>query len=136
MNPKYLLDTNICIYLIKHQSPHLLDKFLSIPIQELSIPSITVAELRYGADKSSYPEKNHSNLDEFLLPFTISEFTETSAFHYGKIRSYLEKKGLPIGSLDLLIAAIALSENQILVTNNLSEFKRVPGLSLENWVKK
>jgi tRNA(fMet)-specific endonuclease VapC len=133
---KYLLDTNICIFLIKQQSQEIVQKLSTIAVENIFLSAITVAELRFGADKSQFSEKNHSALDEFFLPFTILPFNENAALAYGKIRSQLEKKGLPIGSMDMLIASIAYTEKLTVVTSNTSEFKRVPGLKVENWVKK
>ncbi|MCB1193421.1 MAG: type II toxin-antitoxin system VapC family toxin [Leptospiraceae bacterium] len=130
----YLLDTNICIYIIKNKPSDVLDIFHSKSILDISISSITVAELRYGAEKSSFPEKNHSALDDFLSPFTIFPFDEVCSTYYGSLRKILENKGQVIGSMDLMIASCALKNNLILVTNNTKEFERIPELKIENWV--
>lgn len=130
---KYMLDTNICIYIIKNKPPKVLRKFSKIDPKDVCISSTTSSELWYGVNKSSHFEKNAIALEEFLSPLTILEYNETDSKSYGKVRSELEKKGQIIGSMDLLIAAHALSRNLKLVTNNTKEFKRVTGLSVENW---
>lgn len=131
---KYLLDTNICIYLIKQNDKKLIKKFNHYSPLNIGISSITVAELWYGVEKSKKQKENSSALNEFLHPFEIINFNSDSALIYGKIRSELEKLGKLIGSMDLLIASIALAENFVLVTNNEKEFKRVSKLKVENWV--
>ncbi len=128
-----LLDTNICIYLIKKQSPSIVEKLKSVPMDSLGISSITLAELEFGIAKSKFQEKNQQALQNFLLPFVIYPFDDLAAMEYGNLRYYLEKKGKTIGSLDLLIAAHALSLKSTLITNNVKEFKRVPKLLIENW---
>lgn len=130
----YLLDTNICIYLIKHQHPQVLNRIKSISPDDVFISSITVAELSYGVEKSQRKEQNRSALLKFLSPFKIISFTEIDAAYFGKIRATLEAKGTPIGAYDLQIAAQALSESFILVTNNVREFERIEDLAIENWV--
>lgn len=90
--------------------------------------------MQYGADKSSKPVQNQEALEQFLLPLEILDFDALAAVEYGKIRSDLERKGTPIGSLDMLIAAHAKSINAVVVTNNTKEFSRVSGLNIENWV--
>ena len=129
-----MLDTNICIYLIKQQPPSVLERFLSHPVGDIGISSITVAELDYGASKSRQASKNRAALDQFIAPLDVAAFDREAASVYGKIRASLEAKGTPIGGMDLLIAAHALSLGVRLVTNNGREFKRVPGLKVENWV--
>jgi tRNA(fMet)-specific endonuclease VapC len=131
---KYMLDTNICIYLIKKQPVNVIKKFRSLGLDDICISSITFAELMYGVEKSQHHQKNKLALEEFILPLTIASFDENASRHYGSIRSHLEKKGTPIGSLDLMIAAHAQAINSILVTNNVKEFSRVPKLKIENWV--
>lgn len=131
---KVLLDTNICIYLIKNK-PIGVRKFLdAYQPGDIGVSSITVAELRYGVDKSQAKAKNAAALDAFLLPLEVVAFDEGAAIVYGEIRAYLEKKGIPIGPLDMLIAAQALNLDLTLATNNLGEFKRVPKLQCVNWV--
>jgi tRNA(fMet)-specific endonuclease VapC len=131
----YLLDTNICVLLIRQKSPLVLSKLTSHPIIDIGISAITLAELQYGVDKSSQPTQNQQALDQFLLPLTILPFDEQDAIAYGQIRAKLEAQGLPIGALDTLIAAQAIHYNLILVTNNIREFVRVPGLVIEDWTK-
>ena len=130
----YLLDTNICIYIIKRKPQSVLDRFDTIQPGEIGISMITIAELEYGSGKSAHPEKNLSALNKFLIPFSIFDFDHAAAMEYGFVRSALEMKGTPIGPLDTLIAAHAKSLNYILVTNNVKEFQRVEGLQIENWV--
>ncbi len=129
-----LLDTNTCIYIIKQKPPEILQKFNAYNVGDIGISSITVAELEFGVQKSHFPEKNQQALAQFLLPLTIVDFDAAAANIYGKIRATLTKQGTPIGSLDTLIAAHALSLQVILITNNVKEFSRVPNLKLENWV--
>lgn len=129
----YLLDTNICIYIIKKKPPNVLRKFKTLKLGDIGISSITVAELRYGVEKSKYGARNRRAVDQFLTPLAIADFDAEAAQLYGNIRAALEAKGTPIGPLDTLIAAHALSLGVTLVTNNIKEFSRVPGLKLENW---
>ena len=131
---KYMLDTNICIYLIKHKPADLLERFRQTDISEISISSITLSEFFYGVSKSSKPEQNFIALTQFAAPLEILPFGGEAAQYYGDLRAHLEKKGTPIGSLDMLIAAHALSLSITLVTNNEKEFNRVPNLKIENWV--
>jgi len=132
---EYLLDTNICIYIIKRKPLKVLERFNNLTIGALGVSSITVAELQYGIMKSSNPEKNQEALDKFLTPLEIIDFDFTATKEYGKIRADLEKKGTPIGPLDTLIASHALSLDLTLVTNNEKEFERIAGLKIENWTK-
>ena len=131
----YLLDTNICVLLIRQKSPQVLAKLTSYSITDIGISAITVAELQYGVQKSSRPTLNQQALDQFLLPLNIIPFDEQDAIVYGHIRASLEAQGLPIGALDTLIAAQALQYNLVLVTNNVREFARVAGLTVEDWTK-
>lgn len=131
---KAMLDTNICIYIIKQRPQSVLDRFSALPVGDIGISSITLAELEYGAAKSAQPRKNREALEEFVSPLDIAAFDRDAAEAYGRIRSALEKKGLPIGAMDMLIAAHALSLGINLVTNNEAEFRRVPGLRVENWI--
>src|SRR5215207_6240369 len=128
---KYLLDTNICIGLIRQQPKGLIKQLTSYKPGDIGISTITIAELIHGAQKSSHVEQNMTALDQFLLPLEIADFDQSAAFVYGYIRNYLESKGTVIGSMDMLIAAHALSLNVALVTNNTREFKRVPDLKME-----
>lgn len=129
-----MLDTNICIYLIKKKPPGVLKKLAEHKISEVGISAITVAELEYGVEKSAQTDKNRDALAEFLAPFEIMPFDERASLEYGRIRAHLERKGTLIGSMDMLIAAHAQSLGVTLVTNNAKEFKRVPHLQVENWV--
>jgi tRNA(fMet)-specific endonuclease VapC len=130
----YILDTNICIYIIKQKSIYVFERFRSISLGEIGISSITLSELNYGVMKSALPEKNKLALAQFLVPLEILPFNEDAATAYGRIRADLENKGTPIGPLDTLIAAHALSLDQTLVTNNKKEFTSVTSLKIENWV--
>lgn len=131
---KFLLDTNICIYIIKQKPLEVLHKFNTYQVGDIGISSITVAELEFGVQKSQYPAKNQQALTQFLLPLEIVNFDRAAATIYGDIRAKLETQGTPIGSLDTLIAAHALSLPVTLITNNIKEFSRVPNLKSENWV--
>ncbi len=130
---KYMLDTNICIYLIKQKPPKVLKHFKSHTIGDIGISSITLAELRYGVAKSQHVEKNQQALDEFILPLEIEDFNEKAAEEYGTVRTDLEKAGKPIGSMDMLIGAHALAIGATLVTNNTKEFKQVKNLKVVDW---
>lgn len=132
---KILIDTNICVFLIRKQRDSIRDHLLRHQVGEIGISAITESELRFGADKSSDPARNHALLDRFLLTLPVLDFDSDCAREYGKIRSFLEKNGSPIGSLDTLIAAHALSAGLTLVTNNTREFQRVPGLSVVDWTQ-
>jgi tRNA(fMet)-specific endonuclease VapC len=131
---KYLLDTNICIYIIKKKPASVRAKFEEQVVGDIGVSSITIAELYYGVQKSQHPEKNRLALEQFLIPLAIADFDYYAAMISGNIRAILEQQGTPIGGLDLLIAAHALSLNLTLVTNNIKEFKRIPELKVENWV--
>ncbi len=132
---KYLIDTNICIYIMNKRPPNVIEKFRQFEPGDIGVSTITVSELQYGVSKSVYREKNRQRLDEFMAPFEILDFDAEAARVYGDIRFKLEKKGEPIGPLDLLIGAQALSRNLIIVTNNDKEFKRIEKLRLENWAE-
>lgn len=130
---KYMLDTNICIYAIKKKSTNVIKKLLNCRINDICISTITYSELRHGVEKSQYVERNRAALTLFLSSISILPFDSFAAEEYGKIRADLEKKGTPIGPMDLLIAAHAKSQDLILVTNNTREFKRVNNLNIEDW---
>lgn len=132
---KYMLDTNICIYAIKHKAEMVIKNFLSHVPEEMCISAITYAELMYGVEKSMAIEKNRIALSLFLSPLTILEFQASAAEEYGKVRAELESRGMPIGPMDLLIAGHARSEGLILVTNNTREFCRVERLVVEDWTR-
>lgn len=128
-----MLDTNICIYIIKQRPPEVLKRFLEYQVGDIAISAITLAELRYGVAKSHYREKNAKALDELIIPLEILPFDEEASRSYGEIRAALEKAGTPIGSMDLLIAAHAVSLGVTLVTNNTKGFNRVSGLTVVDW---
>jgi len=130
---KYMLDTNICIYLIKQNPAKVLKHFKSHAIGDIGISSITLAELRYGVFKSQHIEKNQQALDEFILPLEIAGFDEKAAQEYGAIRAELERAGKPIGSMDMLIGAHAHALGVTLVTNNTKEFKQIKNLKIVDW---
>ncbi len=129
----YMLDTNICIYAIKNKPPQVLDKLKINIDNELCISTITLAELELGVYKSNNIEKNKTALVQLLAILQIKDFDISASIEYGKICANLQKKGTPIGTMDMLIAAHAKSENLILVTNNVREFERVSNLKIENW---
>ena len=130
----FMLDTNICIYIIKKHPESVLKRFESLKVGELCISSITLAEMMYGVEKSQHHVKNRKALEEFILPLDVTPFDDAAARCYGKIRTLLEKKGTPIGAFDLMIASHAQCLNKVLVTNNVKEFVRIPELVIENWV--
>ena len=132
---KYMLDTNILIYLIRQKPPDVLERFKQTDISTISISSITLSELFYGVSKSSKPEQNLMALTQFVAPLEILPYGDEAAQYYGELRTHLEKQGTPIGSLDMLIAAHALSIACTLVTNNEKEFIRIPNLKIDNWAK-
>ncbi len=132
---EYLLDTNICIYIIKKKPKIVLNKFKKFPLGSIGISTITLAELQFGVRKSSNPEKNLSALNQFIIPLEIIEFDYNASIEYGFIRAELEKRGTPIGPLDTLIGAHAKSTGLTLVTNNEKEFNRIQHLRIENWTK-
>ena len=130
---KYMLDTNIVIYVIKRKPIEVLDTF-NQHADQLAISSITLAELLHGAEKSEQVERNLRKVEDFVSRLEVLEYTPNAAAHYGDIRADLERKGTPIGVNDLHIAGHARSEGLIVVTNNLREFERVEGLRTDNWV--
>ncbi len=131
----YMLDTNICIYIIKQKPKSVIDKFKKMKNANICISSITYSELLYGVEKSSNIAKNLLALTMFLSNIEILSYDESASIDYGTIRAKLEKQGKIIGPLDMLIAAHAKSLNITLVSNNSKEFERVEGLRLENWVE-
>jgi tRNA(fMet)-specific endonuclease VapC len=132
---KYLLDTNICIYLIKKRTEMVLKHLQKCRAGEVGISSITLAELEYGVEKSSQPEHNRAALAEFVTPLEILPFDAVCAEKYGAVRAELEKAGTPIGSMDMLIGAHALCVGAVLVTNNVREFNRIKKLKVADWTK-
>ena len=131
---RYLLDTNIVIYVLKRRPIEVLETF-NANAERMAISAITLAELMHGAEKSRHVEQNLATVENFCSRLEVLPYGAKAAQHYGSIRAALEKQGLPIGVNDLHIAAHARSEGLALVTNNLGEFARVPGLVMENWVK-
>ncbi|EEV21425.1 PIN domain protein [Treponema vincentii ATCC 35580] len=132
----YLLDTNICIFLIKNKFPVLTKKIFSANSDDLFLSAISIAEIEYGASKSQQREKNRQALLDFCADFnTILDFTTEDTEAYGMIRAYLEKKGNIIGPYDMQIAAQAMTRNLIVITNNYDEFVRIPWIKLEDWTK-
>lgn len=131
---QYMLDTNICIYIIKQKPQAVIDRFLQTEISQIGISSITLSELLSGVSKSSKPDQNKIALTQFIAPLEIMPYDDQAAHCYGDLRAYLERQCKPIGSLDMLIAAHALSINSTLVTNNEKEFIRIPNLNIDNWV--
>jgi tRNA(fMet)-specific endonuclease VapC len=130
---KYLLDTDICIYLIKKRPEKVLRKFLKLKPGDVCISSVTLSELWYGVEKSLQTDRNRAALEEFLVPLDIAEYGAEAAEHYGRVRADLERKGKPIGGNDLLIAAHALALGVPVVTHNVREFSRVAGLKVVAW---
>ncbi len=131
---KYMLDTNICVYLIKRKPENVLINLHSNISDGVVISAITLAELMHGVEASTYPEKNALALNQFLSIVDILPFDDEAAVEYGKICATLRRKGTPIGTMDMLIAAHAKAKGLIIVTNNVREFERVEDLGLENWV--
>lgn len=127
-----LLDTNICIYIINTKPAGVLQRFQQCRLGDIGVCSVVAAELAYGVAKSG-SNRNREALEMFLAPITILPFDEAAVWAYGKLRAELERMGTPIGSLDTMIAAHALSQQSLLVTNNTREFSKVPGLQLDNW---
>ncbi len=131
----YLLDTNICIYLLNGRLPEVASRLADVPIQRLAISTISLAELNYGAHHSARPEPNLARVETFTTPLKKIPFDERAAGHFGEIKQALVAKGQLIGLMDLLIASCALAVDAAVVTNNMGEFVRIPGLKAENWVR-
>lgn len=134
MNTRYLLDTNICIYIAKKQPLAVLERFNQLQVGEIAISLITLGELYLGIEKSQQADKARQILKPLLQLIPALPLPIETAVHYARIRAALEKQGKPIGANDLWIAAHALTERYILVTNNVKEFARIPKLYLENWL--
>ena len=133
---RHMLDTNMCIYLLKRQPPPaLVSRFRSYGAGEIAVSTITLAELRVGATRSARPAHNHAVVDNLMSPLALLDFDHAAADAYGFVRAAMEAQGAVIGPLDWLIAAHAMSRHLVLVTNNTREFERVPGLSLEDWTR-
>ena len=130
---KFMLDTNICIYIIKQKPQKVMEHFRRYLAGDVGISSITLAELQYGVAKSQHVQENQEALKEFVLPLEIAQFDEDAARAYGTVRAGLEKSGKPIGAMDTLIGAHALSLGLTLVTNNTKEFKQIKNLKVVDW---
>lgn len=134
MSTRYLLDTNICIYIAKYNPPAVRERFTQHKTTELAMSAITLGELRFGAEKSQSKERAMAVIDELISLMNTEVLTDDVANHYGEIRAALQKSGQVIGNNDLWLAAHARANDWILVTNNEKEFLRVDGLNVENWV--
>ncbi|MBP6672354.1 MAG: type II toxin-antitoxin system VapC family toxin [Bacteroidetes bacterium] len=130
---KYLLDTDICSYIIRKRPQSIIDTFKSLPVGEIGISVITICEFEAGVPGSKNPEKLRSAIDTFLSPFTIVEFQQSDAKTFGRVDHFLQSKGTPIGDMDTLIASQAVSRELILITNNVKHYSRVPDLTYESW---
>ena len=131
---RFLFDTDICVHLLRGRAPQLYRRLRRHKVDEVAISSITLAELQYGVAKSARPGRHEALLAQFLAPLAIAPFDAGAAEAYGKVRTALERQGVPIGPLDTLIAAHALALHCTLVTCNEREFRRVEGLAVENWL--
>jgi tRNA(fMet)-specific endonuclease VapC len=130
---QYMLDTNICIYVIKNYPPKLREGFNQLA-EQLCMSSITLAELYYGAEKSARRLENLQAIEQFTARLEVLAFSQKAAAHFGQIRADVERLGKPVGPLDMLIGAHARAEGLIVVSNNAREFRRLPGVRVENWV--
>ena len=133
MSSLHLLDTNMVIY-IQRGIPSVLQKLLVLGRQGVALPSLVVAELAYGVEKSTHQARNRERLEQLLMEFTVLPWAHSAMWHYAHHFHALRQRGQPIGHMDLLIASQALAEDATLVTNNTREFERIKGLKLENWV--
>lgn len=131
---KVMLDTNICIALIKRMPAQALRRFNDYTVGDICISWVTLAELEFGVAKSQHREKNRAALDEFVLPLEVARLDRATARTYGRLRADLEKKGTPIGALDMMIGAHALTLGVTLATNNIREFSRIKGLTVVDWL--
>ncbi|OGT25565.1 MAG: twitching motility protein PilT [Gammaproteobacteria bacterium RIFCSPLOWO2_02_FULL_42_14] len=131
---KYMMDTNICVYIMNKRPVQVIEKFHRCNMEEIGVSSIVLSELHYGAHKSQQVEKNLLAINKFSIPVQVISYDECAAECCGEIRAMLEKAGTIIGAYDLMIAAHAISLNATLITNNLKEFSRIKKLKCENWV--
>ncbi|MCY1703883.1 type II toxin-antitoxin system tRNA(fMet)-specific endonuclease VapC [Deinococcus sp. SL84] len=134
MIAQYLLDTNICIYVIKRRPLQVLDRF-NAHAALLAVSAMTVAELYFGVENSQQQERNRREVEDFLSRLEILEYDVRAASHFGNIKAALRRQGMPIGEADIHIAAHARSQGMVLVTNNTREFERVEGLRVQDWVQ-
>ena len=132
---RYMLDTNTCIYAMRQRSPSIVRRIRRSRIGDIGISTMVLSELQYGVIKSSQMSRNQAVLDAFAASLEIAPYDAGAAVVYGPVRAELERQGQPIGSIDLLIAAHALSLGAILVTHNTREFNRVTGLHVEDWMQ-
>ena len=130
---KYMLDTDICVYVIREKPQGVLRRLRRTDVRDVCVSAVTLSELEYGVSRSSRPDRNKMALAGFLAPIGVVPYDDMAAREYGGLRAHLEKAGMPIGSLDTLIAAHALALECTLVTNNDREFSRVPRLRVQNW---
>jgi tRNA(fMet)-specific endonuclease VapC len=135
MATRYLLDTNICIYIAKRNPPAVRERFSAHGIRELAMSVVTYSELRFGAEKSQARDRALETIRQLGERMAICALPAQAGEHYGEIRAHLQRTGQPIGNNDLWIAAHARAEGWILVSNNEAEFLRVPGLAVENWAR-
>jgi tRNA(fMet)-specific endonuclease VapC len=129
---RYMLDTDICIYVLRHQYPSLQER-LNRHAESLAVSTVVLSELYFGAENSARPDENHRVLESFAARLSVLPFDAPAAWHSGRVRAELKRVGRPIGAYDLMIAGHARSAGLTLVTNNAREFGRVPGLVVENW---
>lgn len=131
----YLLDTNVLVDFLRGKSQYALRMLRAGNASVFRIPSVVKAELLLGVEKSADPGPNRLKVELLLLPFEVLPFDDECALHYARIRAHLEGKGMSIGANDYIIAACAMAHGATLVTNNVGEFQRVPGLSVEQWAE-
>lgn len=130
----YSLDANICIYFLTGKHSEVRQKLQSIPVEQIRIPAVVEAELLFGSEKSEQRDRNLARVQKFLSAFEIVPFDSHCAEFYARTSADLERRGTPIGPSDLFIAATVMAHSHVLVTNNVKEFRRIPGLQIENWV--
>ncbi len=132
---KYMLDTDICSYIMRERPRHVLERFETLKMDQFCLSIVSYAEFIFGIQRSANPEKHQAVVDQFILHVDILPWGRTAAAHYGQIRADLEAQGNTIGNMDMMIAAHARSQDMILVTNNEKHFQRVSALTIENWRK-
>jgi tRNA(fMet)-specific endonuclease VapC len=132
---KYLLDTNVWVDYLNQRFPSVTARIVESDPADLALGSIVLSELRYGADKSGNPQRNHARIDLLASEAPRLDFDDAAAIAFGQLRARLESQGKPIGAYDMLIAGQALARGLVLVTDNVGEFSRISGLLIENWRK-